>query len=172
MNSPNYRRNNFNMWPIEDSLIGKAVYVDMPDSNENFNRLAQPFGWRFPQEGVIHGYYSFSRVLFSKIRCTDLKERSIQINTTVALPKHYLALFQQPAYSETSIWVALYVNGDVHDYINTGTTVKSLTSNTLTLTVTIPAYISKGEYTARLCIGTVLPGFPSINSTEFDLNVQ
>ncbi len=42
----------------------------------------------------------------------------------------------------------------------------------LTLKVTIPDQISKGEYTARLCIGTVIPGFPSINSTEFDLNVQ
>jgi hypothetical protein len=172
MNSPSYRRNNFNMWPIEDSLIGKTVYMNVPDNNETYQRLFQPFGWRYPHDGVQQGYYSFSRVLFTKIRCTCRKERSIQINTSVAIPKNYLPLFQQPAYSDTGIWLVLYVDGDVHDYIYTNTTVKKLTGNNLTLTVTIPEYISKGEYTARLCIGTVIPGFPSINSTEFDLTVK
>src|SRR6185436_48212 len=33
MNSPNYRRNNFNFWPLEDSLIGKKVYVIGPKSD-------------------------------------------------------------------------------------------------------------------------------------------
>jgi hypothetical protein len=172
MNSPSYRRNNFNMWPIEDSLIGKTVYMNVPGNNETYQRLFQPYGWRYPHDGIQPGYYSFSRVLFTKIRCTCRNERSIQINTNVAIPKNYLPLFQQPAYSETGIWLVLYVDGDVHDYIYTNTTVKKLTGNNLTLTVTIPDYISKGEYTARLCIGTVIPGFPSINSTEFDLTVQ
>jgi hypothetical protein len=172
LNSPDYRRNNFNMWPIEDSLIGKSVYMDVPGNNEGYQRRFQQHGWRFPQGGVQEGYYSFSRVLFSKIRCTCLKQRSIQINTNVTIPENYLALFEQPAYNKTAIWLVLNVDGDVQDYINTGTTVKQLTGNKFTQTVTIPDYISKGEYTARLCIGTVIPGFPSINSTEFDLNVQ
>jgi len=172
MNSPSYRRNNFNMWPIEDSLIGKAVYVDVPDSNADFTRQSKPHGWRYTHDGVQQGYYSFSRVLFTKITCAALPPRSIQINANVAVPENYQALFQQPAYKGTAIWLVLYVDGDVQDYINTGSTVKQLTGNKLSLTITIPDYISKGAYTARLCIGTVIPGFPSINSTEFDLNVQ
>src|SRR5581483_894909 len=104
----------------------------------------------YPHDGIYQGYYSFSRVLFSKIRCNCLGNRSIQINTTVAIPKNYRSLFQQPAYSETGIWLVLYVDGDVHDFINTNTTVKNLTADKLTLNVTIPGYISKGAYTARL----------------------
>jgi hypothetical protein len=172
MNSPSYRRNNFNMWPIEDSLIGKTVYMDVPDSNSNFQRLFQPFGWRYPHDGIQQGYYSFSRVLFSKIRCSCPGQRSIQINTNVTIPKNYLSLFQQPAYSEAGIWLVLYVDGDVHDFINSGTTVKKLTGNKLALTISIPGYITKGAYTARLCIGTAIAGFPTINSTEFDLAVK
>jgi hypothetical protein len=172
MNSPSYRRNNFNMWPIEDSLIGKTVYINVPGFNAGFQRLFQPHGWHYPHDGVQQGYYSFSRVLFSKIRCNCVQERSIQINTNVATPKNYLRLFQQPAYSETGIWLALYVDGDVHDFIYTNATVKQLTGNKLTLKFTIPDYISKGEYTARLCIGTAITGFPTINSTEFDLTIK
>lgn len=101
-----------------------------------------------------------------------MKQRSIQINTNVTIPKNYKALFQQPVYSATPIWLVLYIDGDVHDFINTGITVKQLTSKRLKYTITIPPEIVKGEYTARLCIGSVIPGFPTINSTEFDLSVQ
>ncbi|OQP50428.1 hypothetical protein A4H97_00880 [Niastella yeongjuensis] len=172
LNSPYYRRNNFNMWPIEDSLIGKTVYMDVPGNNAGYQQSFQPHDWRFPHDGVQEGYYSFSRVLFSKIRCTCMKQRTIQINTTIAIPENYLPLFQQPAYSETPIWLVLYVEGEVHGFINTGITVKQLTGNKLTRTVAIPDFISTGAYTARLCIGTVIPGFPSINSTEFNLKVK
>ncbi len=172
LNSPDYRRNNFNMWLIEDSLIGKPVYVDVPGNNEGYQRRFEKNGWRFPHDGIQNGYYSFSRVLFSTIRCTCMQQGSIHINTNVTVPENYRALFQQPAYSATPIWLVLYVNGDVHDFINTGFTVKQLTGNKLTGTVAIPSAISKGAYTARLCLGTVIPGFPSINSTEFDLTIQ
>lgn len=172
MNSPYYRRNNFNMWPIEDSLIGRDVYIDVPDDNEYFRRLFKPHEWSFPKEGVQRGFYSFSRVLFYDMNCTVLKEHTIQINTKVTIPDNYTALFQQPTYSETPIWVVLYEDGDVSALINSGVIVRKLTGNKLTLIINIPPGSDKGEYTARLCIGSVLPGFPTINSTEFDLKVQ
>jgi hypothetical protein len=172
MNSPYYRRNNFNMWPIEDTLIGKTVYLDVPDDNEYFRQLFKPHGWAFPHDGAYQGYYSFSRVLFSEINCSVVQLNTIQINTKVSIPENYRALFQQPAYSETPIWLVLYDDGDVITHVQSGTTVKKLTGDALTLTVTIPAALSKRAYTARLCIGSVLPGFPTINSTEFDLQVQ
>jgi hypothetical protein len=172
MNSPYYRRNNYNMWPIEDSLIGRDVYIDVPDEDEYLKRLFKPHEWPFPHEGVQRGFYSFSRVLFSRINCAVLKEHTIQINTKVTIPDNYTALFQQPAYSETPIWLVLYEDGDVTALINSGVTVKKLTGDKLTLIINIPPGSDKGEYTARLCIGSVLPGFPTINSTEFDLKVQ
>jgi hypothetical protein len=172
MNSAYYRRNNFNMWPVEDSLIGKAVYMDVPDDNDYFRRLFNPQEWPFPKDGVQPVFYSFSRVLFTDIKCTDLPEHSMKINTKVSIPEKYRTYFQQATYCGTPIWLVLYENGDVKTFINTGTTVNKITGNTLTLTVNIPADIAAGEYVARLCIGSVLPGFPTINSTEFDLCVK
>jgi hypothetical protein len=172
MNSPYYRRNNFNMWPIEDTLIGKDVYMDVPDDNEYFRRLFKPHEWPFPQEGVQRGFYSFSRVLFRDINCTVLKEHTIRIETKATMPDNYRTFFQQPAYSETPIWLALYEDGDVTALINTGATVKKLTGNKLSVIINIPPGSTKGQYAARICIGSCLPGFPTINSTEFDLEVK
>jgi len=172
LNSPYYRRNNFNMWPVEDSLIGKAVYMDVPEDNEYLKRIFTPYGWPFPQDGIYHGYYSFSRVLFSSTHCAVSQGHTLQLKATVSIPENYKALFQQPAYSETPIWLAVYEDGDVKTFINTSATIKKLTGKNLQLSVNIPYMLAAGAYTGRLCIGTILPGFPTINSTEFEVHVQ
>jgi len=172
LNSPYYRRNNFNMWPVEDSLIGKPVYMDVPDNNDYFKKLFLPHGWPFPQDGVQQGFYSFSRVLFTRIKCAVIEKGTVQINTNVSIPDNYIAYFQQPAYTQTPIWLVLYEDGDAKTLINTGATVRTLTGNSLKLTINIPGDVAPDVYSARLCIGSVLPGFPTINSTEFELCVE
>src|SRR5262249_26859700 len=47
MNSPFYRRNNFNLWSIEDSMIGKPVFVEAPEINDFYKQLFAPYGWPF-----------------------------------------------------------------------------------------------------------------------------
>ena len=172
MNSPFYRRNNFNMWPIEDSLIGKAVYLDAPDDCDYYRNLFKPHGWSFPHDGAVPHFFSFSRVLFFNINNAVLQERTVQLNTRVTTPENYRSLFQQPAYSETPIWLVLYQNDDVKAFVNTGTTVKKITGDNLQLMANISYTLPAGDYAARLCIGSCVPGFPTINSTEFEFNIQ
>jgi hypothetical protein len=169
LNSPYYRRNNYNLWPIEDSLIGKPVYVDVPHNSQDYEWLFKPNGWQFPKAGIYQGFYSFSRVLFTGIKCTVKQKGSLQINTCVSMPENYKACFQQPAYSATPIWLVLYDDGDVKTIINTASTVRKLTGSALELNINIPAGVAAKDYSARLCIGSVLPGFPTINSTEFEV---
>lgn len=85
------------------------------------------------------------------------------------MPENYKAFFQQPAYSATPIWLVLYDDGDVKTIINTASTVRKLTGSALELNINIPAGVAAKDYSARLCIGSVLPGFPTINSTEFEV---
>jgi hypothetical protein len=169
LNSPYYRRNNYNLWPVEDSLIGKPVYIDVPDNPKDYEWLFKPNGWPFPKEGIYEGFFSFSRVLFTSIKCTVWHNGSVQINTNVFIPENYKPYFQQPTYSETPIWLVLYDDGEVKTIINTGSTVRKLTGCGLELTVSIPVDVTAKTYNARLCIGSVLPGFPTINSTGFEL---
>lgn len=160
------------MWPVEDSLMGKTVYMDVPDNNDYFRRVFKPHGWPFPQDGIQQSFYSFSRVLFTEIKCAAMKKEAVQVNTKVSIPRNYIPLFQQPAYCQTPVWLVLYEDGDVKTLINSGATVQKLTGASLELTVNIPADVAAGIYSARLCIGTMLPGFPSINSTEFELCLE
>ena len=145
------------------------MYVEVPRNSQDYDWLFKPNGWRFPQAGVYHSFYSFSRVLFTGITCSVKQKGVVQINTSVSIPENYRVYFQQPAYSKTPIWLVLYDDGNVKTIINTGSTVQKLTGPNLELSVNIPAGVAAKTYIARLCIGTILPGFPSINSTEFEL---
>jgi 4-amino-4-deoxy-L-arabinose transferase and related glycosyltransferases of PMT family len=171
LNTPYYRRNNFNVWPIEDSLIGKPVYLVVPQDHDFYKDVFGNQQWNFPNGGRVDHFYSFSRVLFTDITSHILQNRTLQLKTKVTCPEDYAALFRQPPYAQTPIWLALYRNNDIVAFINTGASVNSLTGNNLQLTINISYDFKPGEYSARLCIGSCVEGFPSINSTEFAFTV-
>jgi hypothetical protein len=101
-----------------------------------------------------------------------LQNRTLQLKTCVTSTEDYAALFQQPRYSQTPIWLVLYQNDDIIAFINTGTTVRRLTGNNLQLTINISYDFKPGDYSARICIGSCVQGFPSINSTELSFTVH
>lgn len=172
LNTPYYRRNNFNLWPIEDSLIGKPVYLVVPQPHDGYRNLFANQQWNYPEAGRVDHYYSFSRVLFTDITSHILQDRTLQLKTRVTCTEDYTALFRQPRYAQTPIWLALYRNDGIVAFINTGATVSGLTGNNLQLTINISYDFKPGEYNARLCIGSSVEGFPSINSTEFGFTVN
>lgn len=172
LNSPYYRRNNYNLWPIEDSLIGKPVYLVVPKDYSYYETIFNTYKWTYPADGVVDRYYSFSRVLFTDITSHILQERTIQLITKVTSTRAYTDLFQRPAYSQTPIWLVLYQDDNIIAFVNTGTTVRKLTGDNLQLTINISYVFEPGDYTARICIGSCVQGFPSINSTEFAFTVH
>jgi hypothetical protein len=172
LNSPYYRRNNYNLWPVEDSLIGKPVYLVVPDSNAFYQKIFSTYKWAYPQTGVVKSYFSFSRVLFTDITSHILQDRTIQLITKVTSTEDYTAMFSREPYAQTPIWLVLYQNDKLVSFVNTGTTVRRLTGNDLQLTINISYSLDPGDYSARICIGSCVPGFPSINSTEFAFTVH
>jgi hypothetical protein len=172
LNTPYYRRNNFNLWPVEDSLIGKPIYLGVPQELDFYKKIFATYQWTYPREGVVDHYYSFSRVLFTDITSHILQDRTLQLRTRVTSTDDYTVLFQQPQYSQTPIWLVLYQHDDIIAFINTGATVRRLTENNLQLTINISYDFKPGAYNARLCIGSCVQGFPSINSTEFGFTVH
>lgn len=172
LNSPYYRRNNFNLWPVEDSLIGKPVYLVVPGSNDFYQKIFRTNKWTFPKSGVVNNYFSFSRVLFTDITSHILQDRTIQLITRVTSTEDYTAMFSSGPYAQTPIWLVLYQHDNLIGFVNTGNTVRRLTGNNLQLTINISYNLEPGEYSARICIGSCVPGFPSINSTEFSFRVH
>ncbi|HEX5027154.1 MAG TPA: glycosyltransferase family 39 protein [Agriterribacter sp.] len=167
INSPYYRLNNFNLWPLEDSLIGKPVWLQVAAPDSAFQSFFYKNNWTFPHSGIINDYYSFGKVAFSQIN-TNTSRGAVQIYATANIPAGYLDLFQLPQYSQTGVWLAIYNDEDnVENLFYTGFTVKQLVCEKQKLIITLPQKFAPGKYIGRLCIGSCLQGFPTINSPCF-----
>jgi len=172
MNSPNYRRNNFNFWPLEDSLIGKTAYVIGPRSDYFSDSIPAA---RHQGNGahVIENYFSFSKVMVKNIRKEHIGKGTIQITCAIDAPAHYLPYFQRKPYDTCSVWIVLYdKRDDVFGYINTGFTVNQIREASGTYTLSALHQLKSGKYNAKIAISTCIPRFPSLNSSGFKFEVE
>jgi hypothetical protein len=172
LNTPFYRRNNYNFWPLEDSLLGKPAYLSVPETDDYFRHFFRRQRWNYPRSSIVANYFSFSKVFFTKIKILSQSRSAVCIAATITSPPHYLPYFQRTPYLRTPIYLALYENGDVKELINTGAVVQDITNECQQLEFTIPFQFEPGKHVARFCVGSYIPGYPSVNSSRFTLSVQ
>ena len=90
LNHAHERRNNFNFWPVEDSVIGKPVYYfDIFDHWRFPDSIQTPFGWlgyKFDSS-----YYSFAKVTIvpSKFIYHIKQQDSVSLTFNSLIPEHY-----------------------------------------------------------------------------------
>lgn len=79
------RRNNFDFWPVEDSLLGKPVYVlDIYDIWRFADSLKTPLGY-------VGCNYEPAFASFARIKI-DTKEEAIKTDSTGSISMHYNAV--------------------------------------------------------------------------------
>lgn len=110
--SQNYyreRRNNYNFWPIEDSLLGKPVYVlDIYNLDQFPDSLKTPIGWigfKFDS--------SFSSLAKITIECVQKKikikkDESFRLNGIAKTPPHYYNYISRHPELETTITLGVF----------------------------------------------------------------
>lgn len=171
MNTPDYRRNNFNYWPIEDKYFGKSVYaVGTYDSLILKDTFIAP---RFRKVGtaIIPFYYSFMKAQFFKVQ-NQASAQSITTTFDVRIPESYLSFFSSPPFDTASIQLGILNISDTIRYFPSTQRVKQITNKYSRLSVTFPLGLPKGIYDARLGISTAIPGHPSLNSPSFRIRVN
>lgn len=172
LNSPWYRRNNFNYWPAEDSLLGKTVYFighDSPVFNDTI-----PFA-KYKKDGglLVSNYYSWSKIQLQNIRKESVDRETIQYTATINSPENYLPFMQQAGKDTASVLFVLYNNrGDVMQYLPTSIRVGSLKEAKQSVTLSAKHQLEPGTYNVRMGINSRLPGFPSLNSTGFKVVIE
>jgi len=84
------RKNNFNYWPVEDSMLGKPVHIlDIYDMDRYTDSIKTPIGWigyRFEPK-----FNSFAKVII-KPSVSSIKIRQGErflLNCKTSLPQHY-----------------------------------------------------------------------------------
>ena len=160
MNSPYARRNSFNFWPLEDSLMGRQVYVVGPKRNPFLDEKIDLPGWEAKRGKKIDHYFSFSRV-----RIDGGKE--------VLSPAGYLPLFQQPGFEKIMIDAFVFKEDTLVAIFPTGLLLKDFRQTRTPFGSTIlPSSLPRGAYQLRYSIGSCIPGTPTVNSAGVPLNIE
>ena len=166
LNTPDYRRNNFNFWPIEQEFIGKPAYVLAAFDDHFKERFTSSY---LKESGAQHIplYYSFSAIQLKNVQASRTGD-SIQLQFEASTPASYLPVLQQTPYDTAQVLVALLFEQEPARYIGTGIRINNIKAGKQSFTVQIPSFDpSAAAY--KLAISTAIPGKPSVNSTGFKI---
>ena len=172
LNTPGYRRNNFNYWPVEDSIIGRPVYAvgarsDLFRDSIPGNRYMENGGYR------IDNYFSFSKVQITNIREELITKDLIQLTCIILAPEHYLPYFQLQPFDRAAVVMAVYDRwGDVAEYLTSSFTLKQLNEARTVTTISARHSLPAANYTIKLGIVSCIAGFPSLNSSAIKIVVK
>jgi hypothetical protein len=167
LNTPGYRRNNYNFWPIEKSLQGKRVYVISTENPWYFTDSVRTTA------GVLRGrqvdkFYSYSSVqlglkekLFKDQQSNVVAHVSVKNAETGELSslskKIKLSFFRRDKFVRSYELLPSAI--DTAEKIITGVTSEQV-------------FLPRGKYFVKLAIASVVPGYSSLNSTHFQLMIQ
>ncbi|MEP6595435.1 MAG: glycosyltransferase family 39 protein [Ginsengibacter sp.] len=167
LNSPDYRRNNYNFWPIEKSMQGKTVYVMAPDNPLYFTDSV-PTTAGMLRARRIDSFYSYSGVQLNlegslvldqqKNLITRVGVKNVEAGELKALSeKLELNIFQKDKFIRS--YQLVPSNIDTAARIITGTASEQV-------------FLPSGKYIVTFSILTRLPGYSSLNSAHFTLVIK
>jgi len=165
------RKNNYNFWPLEDSLLGKPVYyLDKYDLWRFKDSLQTPIGWV--------GYkYDSSFASFAKIRI-DVSPQKIRVKEkeesrlicSFRIPQQYEEFIQQHKPQNDTVRIGVFnAKGWIRDIYTTITLQQLVRDKTLPLTIN-PG-LRSGKYYLRFAINSGYRN-PTHNSDKIELVID
>ncbi len=166
------RRNNYNFWPIEDSLLGKPVYL-----LDIYNM------WRFSDSlktpvGLIGYGYDSSLASFAKVQIETTnkeyaikgKETGLSLNFRLVMPPGYFDFISKTSHLKDTILVGVFnAKGWIKD-IETSLSLKKIVEEKIGQVIIIPA-LPPGNYYLRFAIRSGYY-YPTHNSKKIKLIVD
>lgn len=170
MNDIDYRRNNYNFWPLEDSVIGKKVMV-VANYDSVYNTARIP-ALEQSASRIFYPYFSFSKINICFEGEPSLKGRLLSIEGVVKSPAHYLSFFQQSPYDTVSVQLAFFDDNEKVHFVKTGLTLQSFQEQEHLFHIQVPVNLPAGKYTCRFAINSCIPNTPSMNSLGVKILLQ
>jgi hypothetical protein len=164
-------RNNYNFWPIEDSMLGKPVYfLDIHPLSRFPDSLITPIGWV--------GYrYDSSLASFVKVNITvtpqkiNVKqgERAV-MNCHFEIPEHYSSFISSHNISNDTTRIGIFNNKGWIKEIDVPFTLKAMNEKRQ-MELKIDPALPKGKYYFRFTIKYGKTN-PTHNSEKIELTVE
>jgi hypothetical protein len=167
LNTAEYRRNNFNFWPIEKNFIGKPALVmgafDSVYLNDRFTSHLR-------ESGSMHVpfYYSLSAIQIKQIKSSRSDEH-VSIRFQADIPADYINLLTTHPIDTAQLYVAIIYDNKPVEYIPTGFRVSQLRGDKAFNQLSFQKELPQGYISLKLAISSVIPGRPSVNSTNFTI---
>lgn len=148
------RKNNYNFWPIEDSLLGKNVYyLDKHDLYRFDDSLKTSIGW-------IGYKYDSSFISFAKVQI-EVSQKKVSIregaeftlDCSFAIPGHYSHFIRRSANLRDTIRIGVYQSGKWKKDIYTSLSLKEMVERKKIAVIINPG-LAKGNYFLRFAINS------------------
>jgi hypothetical protein len=172
LNTPVYRRNNYNYWPIENSFYGKRVAAISPYcysyySDSIFTDLGTT-GMR-----MIDSFYSFSKVRITSKRNLAVRQGTVQnCELKIVTEESYLSLFQTPRLRSIPVKLVITIGDKIKGAFPTGIKLGDITKKEQSFVASFPVKFASGKYEACFSIPTSLRFDPALNSSVLILSVE
>ncbi len=171
LNTPIYRRNNYNFWPVEKVLQGKPVYAISTYDPIFFTDSIKTTA------GILRGkridsFFSYSGIQL-KLNGTlrfDQENKHIVADISVqnGPEKEWTPNFKK----EDMLGLHIFQKDQLIKSFGLVTTYIDKLQKTISVTTSAPALLPPGKYLARLSIASSIPDYPSLNSTNLELVIE
>lgn len=165
------RKNNYNLWPLEDSLLGKPVYVlDIFDMWKYTDSMKTPIG-------KVGYRYDPAFVSFAKIHIA-VEPKKVSINNgqsfelrwKAEVPAHYANFIQSNPSTEDTIRIGFFKTGKWQKDVFTTLTPLQLVNEKEGM-ISVNPQLPAGKYYMRIAINRG-KRYPTHNSDKIDLIIE
>ncbi|WP_127132628.1 ArnT family glycosyltransferase [Pseudoflavitalea rhizosphaerae] len=173
LNGVDYRRNNFNFWPVEDSFMGKKVMVisrTHPRLNANFDRPIPHTDSLI--SFVSEKFFAFSRVMLTATVKPRLQNGMFTGTFSIQSPEHYLAFYKQLQNGQAGLVVSFITDNHLPYNLAVPFSLKDVDEVKQQLSINIPVSLPPGRYDAKLGISSSIPEVYTLNSTSFGFTIK
>jgi hypothetical protein len=141
------RRNNFNFWPVEDSMLGKPVYIlDIYELNNYSDSLKAPLytvGYR--KDSSLQ---SFAKIQFSSSDYSIQEKDSLVLRFNVSMPAHYTDYLHNHPEADPKIAIVIFKGRERQNILELPFTLQQILQQDVH-TWTLHPRLPKGDYFFR-----------------------
>lgn len=172
LNNIFYRRNNYNFWPLESRLMGRKVLLATTEKNPFFTDSIRTSRGNMAAQKV-ENYFSFSQVDISTPSLLSAENGKLKAILDINIPEAFLTHEYYERFDTAQLVISVFKQDKKKAVlIQSGAELRSVRNGKISVDVNIPPGLIPGIYKAKWGINTIIPGWPSLNSSGFALEIR
>jgi hypothetical protein len=169
LNTTDYRRNNYNFWPVEDSFFNKTVaLIPAHEYPVAMDSVMTP-------KGAVESFALDSFFSFSKVKIRSVKKVAIRDGMITKMPLHFflqdnhLRVFRQKRFAALEVLLHVYIDKQFIGSFTTKVKLGDIDSKEKIIEATFPVSVPPGKYQGRLAIPSAVDKDPTLNSAVIEV---